>query len=208
MSHLVPSMSAAELVLLRRTLHPEPLSVNVAVHAASLSGPALDERPLALDRLSPSGYDVFDVSAALTWAKGLAGGAAGFRLRYADESGNLELHEALTQNLYCLNASAQSQPLLVAYRLGRPRQVARPTAPSSQCALHRRCGSALRRQPAPGCRLQKHYVDFQDLSNWVLQPPGFNFSFCRWVPRSFCYFLSGLSDHLTGFESLGTKKIN
>uniref|UniRef100_A0A3B3QJX1 Uncharacterized protein n=1 Tax=Paramormyrops kingsleyae TaxID=1676925 RepID=A0A3B3QJX1_9TELE len=180
-SHLMPSMSAAELVLLRRTLHPEPLSVSVAIHA----GPALDGRPL-----------------------GLAGGAAGFRLRYADESGNLELHEALTQSLYCLNTSAQSQPLLVAYRLGRPRQVARPTAPSSQCRQqHHRCGSALRRQsapPAPSCRLHKHYVDFQDLSDWVLQPLGFSFSFCRWVPSSFCYFLSGLSDHLTGFESLGT----
>lgn len=112
-------MMGAELVLFRKALHPQPLSVSVTLHSVIASRGRLDERPvleerqLALDQRPPSGYDVFDVSAVLT-AKPVE--ALGFQLRYTDESGSLVLHEALTQNLYCLHRGSLSEPLLVLYQ--------------------------------------------------------------------------------------------
>uniref|UniRef100_A0A671RFD4 Growth/differentiation factor 6-B-like n=1 Tax=Sinocyclocheilus anshuiensis TaxID=1608454 RepID=A0A671RFD4_9TELE len=114
-------MRVAELVLLRKTLHHKPLSVTVTVHSLS-PGPdnlsiscPLAEHLLSLDRLPPSGYDVFDVTAAITQPPRHSD-ILGFQLRFGDESGSLVLHEALTQSLYCLNSSSLSQPLLVVYR--------------------------------------------------------------------------------------------
>ncbi|XP_068569090.1 uncharacterized protein [Cebidichthys violaceus] len=118
-SGLNPSMLGAELVMYRKTLHPNPISVTVALHSVTASqgalseSPALEERLLTLDQRSSSGYDVFDVSAVLP-VKPLE--VVGFQLRYTDESGSLVLHEALTQSLYCLNRGSLSEPLLVLYR--------------------------------------------------------------------------------------------
>lgn len=112
-------MMGAELVLFRKALHPQPLSVTVTLHSViALQGrlneiPTLEERQLTLDQRPPSGYDVFDVSAVLA-VKPLE--AVGFQLRYTDESGSLVLHEALTQSLYCLNRDSLSEPLLVLYQ--------------------------------------------------------------------------------------------
>ncbi|XP_047435997.1 uncharacterized protein LOC125005074 [Mugil cephalus] len=118
-SSVNPSMLGAELVLFRKTLHPDPLSVTVALHSVTASrgtlseSPALEERQLTLDQRPSSGYDVFDVSAVLA-AKPLD--VVGFQLRYTDESGSLVLHEVLTQSLYCLNRGSLSEPLLVLYQ--------------------------------------------------------------------------------------------
>ncbi|XP_070786362.1 uncharacterized protein [Enoplosus armatus] len=118
-SSLNPSMLGAELVLFRKTLHPRPISVTVALHSVAASqgalreSPALEERLLVLDQRPSSGYDVFDVSAVLA-ARPLE--VVGFQLRYTDESGSLVLHEALTQSLYCLNRGSLSEPLLVLYQ--------------------------------------------------------------------------------------------
>ncbi|XP_029023166.1 uncharacterized protein LOC114865841 [Betta splendens] len=119
-SSLNPSMSGGELVLFRKTLHPSPLSVTVTLHSVWASrqrplqeSPALEERRLDLDHRAASGYDVFDVSAALA-AKPLE--VLGFQLRYTDELGSLVLHEALTRSLYCLNRGSVSEPLLVLYQ--------------------------------------------------------------------------------------------
>ncbi|KAI3376648.1 hypothetical protein L3Q82_017084 [Scortum barcoo] len=118
-SSLNPSMLGAELVLFRKTLHPRPISVTVALHSVTASqgtlkeSPALEERVLTLDQRPSSGYDVFDVSAVLA-VKPLE--VVGFQLRYTDESGSLVLHEALTQSLYCLNRGSLSEPLLVLYQ--------------------------------------------------------------------------------------------
>ncbi|XP_029931618.1 uncharacterized protein LOC115376267 [Myripristis murdjan] len=118
-TNLNPSMMGAELVLFRKTLHPRPISVTVALHSLTGSegtlkeSPALEERLLTLDQRPSSGYDVFDVSAVLA-AKPLD--VVGFQLRYTDESGSLVLHEALTQSLYCLNRGSLSEPLLVLYQ--------------------------------------------------------------------------------------------
>uniref|UniRef100_A0A8C2K7D3 Uncharacterized protein n=1 Tax=Cyprinus carpio TaxID=7962 RepID=A0A8C2K7D3_CYPCA len=116
-----PFMRVAELVLLRKTLYHKPLSVMVTVHSLS-PGPdnlsiscPLAEHLLSLDKLPPSGYDVFDVTAAITQPPHHSD-ILGFQLRFGDESGSLVLHEALTQSLYCLNGSSLSQPLLVVYR--------------------------------------------------------------------------------------------
>ncbi|CAM4530459.1 unnamed protein product [Leuciscus chuanchicus] len=121
MSQLSPFMRVAELVLLRKTLHHKPLSVTVTVHSLSpgrdnlsISGP-LVEHLLSLDRVPPTGYDVFDVTAAITQPPSHSD-ILGFQLRFGDESGSLVLHEALTQSLYCLNGSSLRQPLLVVYR--------------------------------------------------------------------------------------------
>ncbi|XP_061106690.1 bone morphogenetic protein 2 [Conger conger] len=193
-SHLKPSVALAELVLLRKTLHPEPLGVSVAVHSfsprgggnLSLSEP-LEERRLTLDRLPPSGYDVFNVTGAL--ARRGEGGALGFQLRYTDESGSLVLHEALTRSLYCLDVSSQSEPLLVAYqeRLGQRRSPAR--GPERRQRQHCSAGRKRHLPPPPPpqppgtarCRLHHRYVDFHTghLANWILEPVGFNSSFCR-----------------------------
>ncbi|XP_017260196.1 uncharacterized protein LOC108229053 [Kryptolebias marmoratus] len=124
-SSLNPSMLGAELVLFRRTLHPRPLSVTVALHGVvAPQDPleerlALQERQLTLDQRPSSGYDVFDVSELLA-ARPLE--VVGFQLHYTDESGSLVLHEALTQRLYCLSRGCLSEPLLVLYQ-ERPLQV-------------------------------------------------------------------------------------
>ncbi|KAK9524371.1 hypothetical protein VZT92_016769 [Zoarces viviparus] len=118
-SGLNPSMRGAELVMYRKTLQPNPISVTVALHCVTASqgalaeSPALEERLLTLDQRSSSGYDVFDVSAVLP-VKPLE--VVGFQLRYTDESGSLVLHEALTRSLYCLNRGSLSEPLLVLYQ--------------------------------------------------------------------------------------------
>ncbi|KAK1797024.1 hypothetical protein P4O66_008423 [Electrophorus voltai] len=107
-SHLRPSITVAELVLLRRSLHPEPLSVMVAVHSLSpgagnkrMSGLPSDQL-LSLNELPPLGYDMFNVMATLKpprdWLDML-----GFQLRFGDKGSSLVLHEALTQSPYCLN---------------------------------------------------------------------------------------------------------
>ncbi|XP_070294059.1 bone morphogenetic protein 4 isoform X1 [Salvelinus sp. IW2-2015] len=205
-SHLKPSMAVAELVLLRKTLHPDPLSVTVALHsltrgASGLSvSPPLEERILTLDQLPPSGYDVFDVSPFMFSSMPLD--VVGFQLRYTDESGSLVLHEALTQSLYCLGGGSLSEPLLVVYRARplRPQTTAatngfRPERRQRQhCStrsherrslfLAKRNGYKRRRFDAssdPQCRLYHRYVDFNkgDLANWILQPSGFNATFCR-----------------------------
>lgn len=115
-------MTIAELILLRKTLHPEPLTVTVAVHSLSfgagnlsISGP-LTEHLLTLNQLPPSGYDVFNVTASLPYHVHEPH-ILGFQLCFKDESGSLVLHEALTQSLYCLNTSSLSQPLLVTYKV-------------------------------------------------------------------------------------------
>ncbi|KAL6118929.1 uncharacterized protein ACO6RY_03617 [Pungitius sinensis] len=118
-SGLNPSMLAAELVMYRKTLHPNPISITVALHSASafkgtlVENPATEERQLTLDQQSSSGYDVFDVSAVMP-IKPLE--VVGFQLRYTDETGSLVLHEALTQSLYCLKRGSLREPLLVLYQ--------------------------------------------------------------------------------------------
>ncbi|KAK7910241.1 hypothetical protein WMY93_014925 [Mugilogobius chulae] len=115
-----PSVFASELVLFRKTLHPHPLNVTVTLHHLSLSRtvphlsrPALEERPLSLDRRHSSGFDVFDVSDAVR----SGGEMVGFKLSYRDESGgSLVLHDALTQRLYCLDRGALREPILVLYQ--------------------------------------------------------------------------------------------
>uniref|UniRef100_A0A8C9S3W0 TGF-beta family profile domain-containing protein n=1 Tax=Scleropages formosus TaxID=113540 RepID=A0A8C9S3W0_SCLFO len=181
---LEPYMAAAELVLRRRTLHPEPLSVSVAVHAVVptagqmvVSAP-LDEQLLVLDRPPPLGYDVFDVSVALA---GVQGGPVGFQLRYTDESGSLVLHEALTQSLYCLNGSAHSEPLLVVYQLGQghpmPHPSPKPVPPGPKRGQRHHSRMV---QVEARCTLYQHYVDLRPVADWVLHPQGFNLSSCRW----------------------------
>ncbi|XP_018615067.1 uncharacterized protein LOC108938707 [Scleropages formosus] len=180
---LEPYMAAAELVLRRRTLHPEPLSVSVAVHAVVptagqmvVSAP-LDEQLLVLDRPPPLGYDVFDVSVALA---GVQGGPVGFQLRYTDESGSLVLHEALTQSLYCLNGSAHSEPLLVVYQLGQghpmPHPSPKPVPPGPKRGQRHHSRMV---QVEARCTLYQHYVDLRPVADWVLHPQGFNLSSCR-----------------------------
>ncbi|XP_056156217.1 uncharacterized protein LOC130130535, partial [Lampris incognitus] len=121
-TNLNPSMTGAELVLFRKTLHPRPLGVTVTLHSLTSSKGALkeraplEERLLALHRRPSSGYDVFNVSAALA-VKPLD--VVGFQLRYTDESGSLVLHEALTQSLYCLGRGSLREPLLVLYQSPR-----------------------------------------------------------------------------------------
>ncbi|XP_006117889.2 uncharacterized protein LOC102446275 [Pelodiscus sinensis] len=186
-SYLKPSMRLAELVLLRKTLHPESLTVNVTVHSISMvqgnltESDALDEKVLALDELPPSGYDVFNISAILNET---ISDVIGFQLRFTDDSGSLVLHEALTKSLYCLNRCTQSEPLLVAYRFlvtelygGSKQQAA---GECQHCATERR-----RNLPEDStleqCSLHQHYVNFQtiQLSHWILEPPGFFTSFCK-----------------------------
>nr|XP_006117889.1 bone morphogenetic protein 2-B-like [Pelodiscus sinensis] len=186
-SYLKPSMRLEELVLLRKTLHPESLTVNVTVHSISMvqgnltESDALDEKVLALDELPPSGYDVFNISAILNET---ISDVIGFQLRFTDDSGSLVLHEALTKSLYCLNRCTQSEPLLVAYRFlvtelygGSKQQAA---GECQHCATERR-----RNLPEDStleqCSLHQHFVNFQtiQLSHWILEPPGFFTSFCK-----------------------------
>lgn len=192
MSYLRPSMTVAELILLRKTLHPEPLTVTVAVHSLSfgtgnlsISGP-LTEHLLTLDQLPPSGYDVFNVTASLP--RRIHGPhILGFQLRFRDESGSLVLHEALTQSLYCLNTSSLSQPLLVTYKVKpterqnlerKQRQYCRES--THQIKQHLQ----LRQQRSTNdtaCKLYEYLVDIDktELGQWILQPTTFNISFCR-----------------------------
>lgn len=191
LSYLQPSMTVAELILLRKTLHPEPLTVTVAVHRLSfgagnlsISGP-LTEHLLTLDQLPPSGYDVFNVSTSLPHHVH-GPHILGFQLRFRDESGSLVLHEALTQSLYCLNTSSLSQPLLVTYKVKpkdqqilehRQRLYCRE---STQMKQH----SPMRRQRSTNdtaCKLFERLVDIHktELGQWILQPTAFNISFCR-----------------------------
>lgn len=195
-------MTVVELVLLRKTLHPDPLTVTVAVHSLSpgggnlsISGP-LAEQLLTLDQLPPSGYDVFNVTAALTLQRRWPD-ALGFQLRFGDESGSLVLHEALTQSLYCLNGSSLSQPLLVAYRV-KPMQLhegtQRASGQSSERKQRQHCRVSTqhekqqtqsrqqRRSSNRACRLHVHHVDVHksELVHWILQPTMFNISFCRY----------------------------
>ncbi|XP_066536363.1 growth/differentiation factor 6-B [Hoplias malabaricus] len=198
-SQLRPSMTVAELVLLRKTLHPEPLTVTVEVHSLStgagnlsISGP-LTEQLLTLNKLSPSGYDVFNVTEALAqqlnWLDAL-----GFQLRFRDESGSLVLHEALTQTLYCLNTSSLSQPLLVAYRI-KPVELHGggqfASMQSSEVRQRQHCKDSTqheKQQKLPRqqrssnttCRLYVHHIDIHksELAQWILLPSRFNISFC------------------------------
>ncbi|XP_010888584.2 bone morphogenetic protein 4 isoform X1 [Esox lucius] len=203
-SHLEPSMAVAELVLLRKTLHPDPLSVTVALHSLThgagglRASPALEERLLTLDQLPLSGYDVFDVSPFMLSPKPPE--VVGFQLRYTDESGSLVLHEALTQSLYCLRGGSLSEPLLVVYRARALRT--RMTGDTDRLGPERRqrqhCHTVKRHQKrrflrtgnqpgrretasGPHCRLRRRYIDFHQggLANWILQPSGFNATFCR-----------------------------
>ncbi|KAA0723811.1 hypothetical protein E1301_Tti014154 [Triplophysa tibetana] len=193
LSHLSPSMKVAELVLLRKTLHPKPLSVTVTVHSISpetgnlsISGP-LVERLLSLNQLHPSGYDVFDVTAAIT-RRLPRSDALGFQLRFEDESGSLVLHEALTQSIYCLNGSSLSQPLLVVYRAksmelrdgAEPRQ-RHDCRGSSEYNKERMRLRTLRRAAHSPCKLHVHHINLHSsqLSRWILQPSHFSISICR-----------------------------
>lgn len=185
-------MTVAELILLRKTLHPGHLTVTVAVHSLSfgagnlsVSGP-LSEHLLTLDQLPPTGYDVFNVTASLPHQVH-GPHILGFLLHFRDESGSLVLHEALTQSLYCLNTSSLSQPLLVTYKVKpkerqifehRQRQFCRES--THQIKQH----SQLRRQRSTNntaCKLYEHHVDIHktELGQWILQPTAFNISFCR-----------------------------
>ncbi|KAK6493213.1 growth/differentiation factor 6-B-like [Huso huso] len=196
-SCLKPSMKIAELVLLRKTLHPEPLTVSVAVHSIFMVGnstvsESLDEKALTLDELPSSGYDIFNVSAVLGQR---VDDMVGFQFRYTDESGSLVLHEALTRSLYCLNTSSQNEPLLVVYQFHQRNPNGTPRTPDRRqqqhCRITRRSRRQLLQEPAykdtssQECRLLQLYVNFHSirLDRWILEPPGFNASFCK----GFCY---------------------
>ncbi|XP_026122152.1 bone morphogenetic protein 2 [Carassius auratus] len=189
-SQLSPFMRVAELVLLRKTLHHKPLSVTVTVHSLSpgpenlsISG-RLAEHILSLDRLPPSGYDVFDVTAAITQPPHNSD-ILGFQLRFGDESGSLVLHEALTQSLYCLNSSSPSQPLLVVYRstsMEHQQRASehrhRPSCEDDRQRIQLRHG-----RHVAACKLYVHHVNLHTskLSQWILQPSSFNISICRGI---------------------------
>ncbi|MGH0157017.1 UNVERIFIED_CONTAM: hypothetical protein FKN15_032716 [Acipenser sinensis] len=189
-SCLKPSMKIAELVLLRKTLHPEPLTVSVAVHSIFMVGnstvsESLDEKALTLDELPSSGYDIFNVSAVLGQR---VDDMVGFQFRYTDESGSLVLHEALTRSLYCLNTSSQNEPLLVVYQFHQRNPNGTPRRPDRRQQQHCRITRRSRRQllqykdtSSQECRLLQHYVNFHSirLDRWILEPPGFNASFCK-----------------------------
>ncbi|XP_016405603.1 bone morphogenetic protein 2 isoform X1 [Sinocyclocheilus rhinocerous] len=197
MSQLSPFMRVAELVLLRKTLHHKPLSVTVTVHSLSpgpdnlsISGP-LAEHLLSLDRLPPSGYDVFDVTAAITQSPRHSD-ILGFQLRFGDESGSLVLHEALTQSLYCLNSSSLSQPLLVVYRTASMEHQQRASGASSDSEhrLRPSCMASseydrqrIQLRHLAACKLYVHHVNLHTskLSQWILQPSNFNISICRGI---------------------------
>lgn len=75
--NLKPSM-ASKLVLLCKTLHPDTLSVTVALHSLTRGGAGhetpLVERLFTLDQLPSSGYDVFVVSPFMFSSKPGRGG--------------------------------------------------------------------------------------------------------------------------------------
>uniref|UniRef100_UPI00398F4E63 bone morphogenetic protein 2 n=1 Tax=Pristiophorus japonicus TaxID=55135 RepID=UPI00398F4E63 len=187
-SNLKPSMKAAELVLLRRTLHPKSLTVNVTIHNIGLEGNNLtisdpmDKKILNLSELPSSGYDTFNVSTILRqWRVDVIG----FQFQFTDDSGSLVLHDALTQSLYCLDTSSQDEPLLVAYRLAlsEKRKAASPRGRrnSQRCSGGRRRNQSPRRDIPGGCSLHQCYVNLQSsqLNHWILEPQGYYANFCR-----------------------------
>ncbi|KAJ8008242.1 hypothetical protein DPEC_G00102770 [Dallia pectoralis] len=203
-SRLKPSMAVAELVLLRNILHPHSLSVTVALHSLThgvgglRESLVLEERLLSLDQPPFSGYDVFDVSPFMLSSEPRE--VVGFQLRYTDESGSLVLHDALTQSLYCLGGGSLSEPLLVVYRsrtpgtrttaatgrfgAGRRQRQHCHKAKSDRKRMSSRSNSGFGRPEhasEPHCRLRHRYVDFHKggLATWILQPSGFNATFCR-----------------------------
>uniref|UniRef100_A0A671LPT6 TGF-beta propeptide domain-containing protein n=1 Tax=Sinocyclocheilus anshuiensis TaxID=1608454 RepID=A0A671LPT6_9TELE len=216
MSQLSPFMRVAELVLLRKTLHHKPLSVTVTVHSLSpgtdnlsISGPLADHL-LSLDQQPPSGYDVFDVTAAITQPPRHSD-VLGFQLRFGDESGSLVLHEALTQSLYCLNGSSLSQPLLVVYRTKSMEHQQRASGAGSDSEhrlrpscmasseddrqrIHLRHGRHL-----AACKLYVHHVNLHTskLSQWILQPSSFNISICRYDLSVSCQYSAVHSNHIS-----------
>ncbi|XP_039613941.1 bone morphogenetic protein 2-B [Polypterus senegalus] len=191
-SFLKPTMTVAELVLFRKTLHPQSVTVEVAVHSVYVSASnvtvsePLDGKVLTLNELPASGYDVFNVSAILGQS---ANKMVGFQLRYTDESGSLVLHEALTQSLYCLNTSSQNEPLMVAYQFDLKNPNEMPSKTGRQRRQLYRAARMVRlpeeligkQIPSPECRLFHHYVNLRSLrlDHWILEPPGFLSGVCR-----------------------------
>ncbi|XP_051876171.1 LOW QUALITY PROTEIN: bone morphogenetic protein 4 [Pristis pectinata] len=187
-SSLKPSMLAAELVLLRRTLHPKSLTINVTIHTIGLEGnnlsisDPLDKKILNLSELPSSGYDTFNVSIILRqWQVDVIG----FQFQFTDDSGSLVLHDALTQSLYCLNTSSQDEPLLITYRLALSERSKmanlRGSRSSQQCTSGWR-RSHLPRRDIPGeCNLHQWFVSLRssELNHWILEPQGYYANFCR-----------------------------
>ncbi|XP_067886532.1 bone morphogenetic protein 2 [Heterodontus francisci] len=187
-SKLKPSMVAAELVLLRRTLHPKSLTVNVTIHNIGLEGnnltisDPLDKKILNLSELPSSGYDTFNVSTILRqWRVDVIG----FQFQFTDDSGSLVLHDALTQSLYCLDTSSQDEPLLVAYRLAPSERSKaanlRSSRNSQQCSEGRKRKHPPRKNISGECSLHLWYVNLQslELNHWILEPQGYYANFCR-----------------------------
>ncbi|XP_041041235.1 bone morphogenetic protein 2 [Carcharodon carcharias] len=210
-SKLKPSMVAAELVLLRRTLHPKSLTVNVTIHNIGLEGnnltisDPLDKKILNLSELPSSGYDTFNVSTILRqWAVDVIG----FQFQFTDDSGSLVLHDALTQNLYCLDTSSQDEPLLVAYRLAlsERRKLANPRSSRNiqQSSREQRWKPSSSKDIAGMCSLHPQYVSFQSLklSDWILEPQGFYANVCS--PLHFILLFKFLYKYLPNSLSKGT----
>ncbi|XP_078071476.1 bone morphogenetic protein 2 [Mustelus asterias] len=187
-SKLKPSMMTAELVLLRRTLHPKSLTVNVTIHNIGLQGnnltisDPLDKKILNLSELPSSGYDTFNVSTILRqWTVDVIG----FQFQFTDDSGSLVLHDALTQSLYCLDTSSQDEPLLVAYRLAlsERRKLAnlRSSRNSQRSSREQRWKSSPSRDISRMCSLHLRYLNLQSLklNDWILEPQGFYANVCR-----------------------------
>ncbi|RXM36237.1 hypothetical protein EOD39_12084 [Acipenser ruthenus] len=192
-SCLKPSIKTAELVFLHKTIHPEPLTVSMAVRSIFVVGnvtvsESLDEKALTLDERPSSSYDIFNVSVVLGQR---IDDMVGFQFSYTDESGSLVLHEALTQSLYCLNTSSQNEPLLVVYQFHQHDPNGTPRTPDRRqqqhCRIARRSRRQLLQEPASKesssleCRLLQRYVNFHSmrLDRWILEPPEFHASFCK-----------------------------
>ncbi|XP_055488623.1 bone morphogenetic protein 2 [Leucoraja erinacea] len=187
-SSLKPSMLAAELVLLRRTLHPKALTINVTIHTISLEGnnlsisDPLDRKILNLSKLPSSGYDTFNVSIILRlWRVNVIG----FQFQFTDDSGSLVLHDALTQSLYCLNTSSQDEPLLITYRfvLSEKSKTARlrSSRNSQRFAGGLRVRHLAHRDIPEECSLHRWFVSLRssELNRWILEPQGYYANFCR-----------------------------
>ncbi|XP_072373156.1 bone morphogenetic protein 2 [Scyliorhinus torazame] len=183
-SKLKPSMLAAELVLLRRTLHPKSLTVNVTIHNIGLEGnnlsisDPLDKKVLNLSELPSSGYDTFNVSTILRqWSVD----AIGFQFQFTDDSGSLVLHDALTQSLYCLDTNSQDEPLLVAHRLTLSVENPRSSRNSRRSSREQRWNPSPSRDISEECSLHPQYLNLQSLklSDWILEPQGFYANVCR-----------------------------
>ncbi|NP_001279858.1 uncharacterized LOC103177695 [Callorhinchus milii] len=187
-SHLKASMTASELVVRRRTLHRESLTVNVTIHSIgtelnklTISEP-LDEKVLNLDEPPPFGYDIFNVSLILKqWEADIVG----FQFQFTDDSGSLVIHDALTQSLYCLNTSSPNEPLLIAYRIplsGTSKTENQPSRRDSQQCSRVRKRKSLVHGTTPGeCSLHQWYVNLQgpELQHRILEPHGYYANICR-----------------------------